>query len=1008
MRVASPSSAPPSRTLPGFRLRPFRPRGAVIRAWVPTLPLVLVVASEYDLRRRDQTASLGGSIDLAVAAEVASYAIVAAFLLMLIVRPVFLRRVPGVVWMMWLFTAVMVATSLYSPYGQLAIVRAVQLVVTAGVGHAIALRSSRDDLHALGHAFLVLAVVSPILGLALPRTGSPLEPDRFSFLAVHPNVAATIFGVAVVLAANYWWLGRGSQSGPRWPRPAYALLFATSALALVATRSRGLLIATILACLLLVISATQRRTRADFLAYGAAAAILVWITAGGPLTEWFTRGQNWERLATLNSRTELWDQAFQLAGQRPLLGHGFMSARGAFIEAFGLGGAHNAAIEVTVNSGVLGLIVWLSLLAAVGRGAFFLCERRRPAGRPLHPDGPLMLSMFALLVGTGITEGGLAQAATVQNVWLFLSVAWISVAYTQVKSMRTRERPSLLSSAGTAAAADLSDTFGRVSQGTGGTGGTRASTLTQIELDDRTGHLREYLAILRFRKWTIVAVTGLVLGASLGYSYLQASIYTAEARVLIEPYDAATPVSQLEVETQREIVSSESVAERVRDEINFSGSVRSLVENLDVVSVGETQVLRVSYSSPQPGLARAAANSFARNYVAYRQQKSIEGITAAQDAIQSRIEFVTDQLAVLNEDIDRARNTRDSELVTELETQRDVLISRLGVLQQRLDELQTQASGRGSGAEIVELAHLPVSPSSPNYVVNGVVGLFLGLALGVGLASLRERLDDRFRGHSDVERSLRAPILATIPRYVPTRKKARFNLIARSDPNAPASEAFKTLRTKLQFIASRHQIRSVLVASAQAGEGKSATVANLGATFAQAGHRVILISADLRRPTLARYFDLEDESAEDGLSTWLAAGEEEPLSLAREVGIPNLRVIPSGPAPPNPTELLSSQKLVALIRELEKHFDLLLLDSPPTLPVADAAIVASRVGGVLIVVDGSTTHRSAAIHAGDELERVGGSIVGCLLNKFDPTGSPYDRYTTHDGLSEVTQSRAPR
>jgi capsular exopolysaccharide synthesis family protein len=185
-----------------------------------------------------------------------------------------------------------------------------------------------------------------------------------------------------------------------------------------------------------------------------------------------------------------------------------------------------------------------------------------------------------------------------------------------------------------------------------------------------------------------------------------------------------------------------------------------------------------------------------------------------------------------------------------------------------------------------------------------------------------------------------------------------------------------------------------MVTSASAGEGKTVTTANLGVVLAQAGRRVIMVSSDMRRPTLENYFQIDGRDA--GLSNWLSSADDDLWQYLRDPGIPNLRVLPCGPTPSHPAELLSTPQLVELVDLLEKNADLVLFDSPPTLAVADASIIASRVGGIVLVIDTTATHRSAAVAARQHVERAGGTILGTVSNAFDPTSATGYYYSTYE------------
>ncbi len=508
----------------------------------------------------------------------------------------------------------------------------------------------------------------------------------------------------------------------------------------------------------------------------------------------------------------------------------------------------------------------------------------------------------------------------------------------------------------------------------------------------QVGDLREYLSVLRARKWTIILVTLLVVGSAVGFSYLQTPQYTAEARVLVEPLPtnqataAVTSVypPPVNLETEREIVDSLPVAALAQDVLDYEGSADDLLQSLAVEGIAETEVLIISYTSANAQFAQDAANALADGYLDFRKNQARSSYRAERNRLEGSLESTNAQIAELNAQKEEAVIQVNETLVASLDAQLNILYGRLVSIQGQLDQVLPLALDAG---KIIEPADMPGSPSSPSYPRNGVLGGFLGFALGVGLAFLRERLDDRFRGRTDVERALEVPVLATVPRF--SGKSGAYQLVVLTQPQSAAAEAYRSLRTNLQFLIEQQKIKSLLVTSPSAGEGKTVTTANLGVALAQTGRRITLVSADLRRPTLERYFHVNNRH---GLATFLLSPEKELWQVAQDPGVPNIRILACGPVPGNPSELLTSPRLPELMEELERDCDVVIFDAPPALAVADASILASQVGGSLLVINADNTHRSAAVRAHQELERVGGNVVGSVLNGFDPSGSPYYRY----------------
>jgi exopolysaccharide production protein ExoQ len=397
-------------------------RRALPPSWVATIAVALMVASEYSVRRRAQGASLSGAADNAVVIELAVYAAASAFMLLTLVRPPTGRRSAPVIVALWGFTLSMLLSAFWSPFTRLAVARGVQLVVVATLGHLVAQHATPRALSRLCHTFAVVMVLSVGIGIVLPFGSFPGAAGRFSWLYVHPNVAGGFLAIgATVTLALLQRRRLGDLVAAPWRPSTYTVLLLIQVGGLLATRSRGSMTAVALGMGAVLIAGSRGRKRLDVVVVTTSVVTIVWLLAATDLVAFWDRGDSAAQLGSLNSRTEVWSQAWQLFGEKPLLGHGFMSARGAFLETFGLGGAHNAFVEVLVNSGVFGTAWWIALVVLVVAGAV-------RAARAGLPDGPLLVGVVGALAGTAMTAGGLGQAATVQNVWLFLLAGWVVAA----------------------------------------------------------------------------------------------------------------------------------------------------------------------------------------------------------------------------------------------------------------------------------------------------------------------------------------------------------------------------------------------------------------------------------------------------------------------------------------------------------------------------------------------------------------------------------------------------
>ncbi len=311
---------------------------------------------------------------------------------------------------------------------------------------------------------------------------------------------------------------------------------------------------------------------------------------------------------------------------------------------------------------------------------------------------------------------------------------------------------------------------------------------------------------------------------------------------------------------------------------------------------------------------------------------------------------------------------------------------------------------------VVEQARTPRAPFSPNPKRNLLVALMLGLFVGVGFAFLLEHLDNTIVTVSQLSATVSLPLLAVIPRYrhiVANRKKSgalspatEFDVITHEDSRGMVSEAYRELRTAILLSNPGEPPRRLMVTSALPEEGKTVTAINLSIVLAQLGRRVVIVDTDLRRPRLHKALHVENRS---GVSTFLSGLAQDVAGLTVPTGIDNLDVIPSGPIPPNPSELLDSSRFVQLTDDLlAAGYDHVLFDSPPALSVSDPAIIASHVDVGILVVRAAKTPRQSIRLAADKFRHASSGKMGVVLNDLDADrqGSSYYRYQYHGQYDE--------
>jgi capsular exopolysaccharide synthesis family protein len=504
--------------------------------------------------------------------------------------------------------------------------------------------------------------------------------------------------------------------------------------------------------------------------------------------------------------------------------------------------------------------------------------------------------------------------------------------------------------------------------------------------------LRDLFSLLWKGKWTIAAFTAAVLLGALIYSLLETPTYESKASVLVEsPAPAGRGGSQStpNMATERLVGSSPAVAQTVVKKLNLSGGADQLLRHLSVTVPADTEALDFTYSDPSPAVTQQRAQAFAEAYLDFRQRKFMQDAGASRDALDSQIATLNKSLNQVTKKAAGATSTAERDL---LQSQVTSLTSQIFILRQQLAELdvnQNESAGR-----IVEDASLPTRPSHPSYLLNGVLGVFVGLMLGVGVVIVRQILGDRIRGSKDLESHVGAPVLGVIPTVRIRHGPATMRLVASHRPNSQAAEAFRQLRANFLMAAMSCNAKTILVTSALEHQGKTFTTANLGVVLAKAGSQVILLSADLRRPYLEQLFGISATSgyanaltSENGVSPVLMAAGMWSVN-------PNLTVLPVGVAPENPTELLGSSNMAAFIKELRDVADFVLIDAAPMLGVADAATVAPACDAALIVADAQSAVRAHVIEAREQLQRMHTQVLGAVLVNAPGRGpKPYGPMT---------------
>jgi capsular exopolysaccharide synthesis family protein len=421
---------------------------------------------------------------------------------------------------------------------------------------------------------------------------------------------------------------------------------------------------------------------------------------------------------------------------------------------------------------------------------------------------------------------------------------------------------------------------------------------------------------------------------------------------------------------------------------------KGLESHVSVTVPPQSDVLAISYRSPSGRDAQAGAEAFAVAYIHSKIARAQLLLVQLRAPLLTTQESMNKSLTKLNTKLEDAIVANSGEKATAAGNQEvQNLTSQRNAVQQQLDNITLQLLNLDPShlnpPQLLVPAKLPTRPVIPNKVLNGILGLFVGLVFGVGFAFIRERLDDRLRGRSDLEEQARAPVLAVVPMVPGWRHEGESHLVISEQPRSPSAEAYRKLRTSILFATAQHSLKSLMVCSATAGEGKTSTAANLAVALAESGKRVILLSADLRRPRVHKFFGLKNEA---GLTEMLLLDHAYLADYLLDPHFPNLRVLPSGASFAQPAELLQAAKMEWLMKRLTEIADFVVVDTAPLLLVSDALSVARIVDGAVMVADAAKTSRWAVRDAREQLDEAGVPIIGSVLNKFDPAKSKSHPY----------------
>jgi non-specific protein-tyrosine kinase len=521
-------------------------------------------------------------------------------------------------------------------------------------------------------------------------------------------------------------------------------------------------------------------------------------------------------------------------------------------------------------------------------------------------------------------------------------------------------------------------------------------------------------ALLRIvRGWLPLLIASVVLAAGAAYfvSSLQPKVY--QARVIMIVGQSLSSVSADYTEllasqrlstTYASIATTEDILERVIIRLQLEDTPDKLAQRVTADAPFDSTLLTITAQDESPERAARIANALGEELIAV--SPTVQGggeqdlrafleedLAATRDEIAETSAAVNDLLAV--EDRTEAQDTA-------LQTLQDRLIDLRAGYATMSSMLSTDAANLLS---VIQSANPPSIPVAPRPLFNAVIAAAVGLLIALGVVMVAQYLDDSLKSAEDVETVLELPTLGTIARMKNERGRSEiYRLATLLYPRSRTAESYRSLRANIEFSSLDSPIRTLLVTSAVPTEGKSVTASNLAVAFAQAGRRVLLVDADLRRPSVHGIFAAPNHA---GLTTLLRNDAVSVDAVAVPTEEPRLSVLTSGPLPPNPAELLGSQRFRTVLERLQDRYDLVLIDSPPLKAVADPAILASFIDGTLLVVAANATHRATARAGREALTKAGARILGVVLNRLaEPDASEYgDYYGARSDEEESVRAR---
>jgi succinoglycan biosynthesis transport protein ExoP len=506
--------------------------------------------------------------------------------------------------------------------------------------------------------------------------------------------------------------------------------------------------------------------------------------------------------------------------------------------------------------------------------------------------------------------------------------------------------------------------------------------------------INDYAALIWNWSWLLVLCALLAGGTTYWASRRQTPIYQASALVLIDSapntqavtYAALTTSQQLAATYAQEMTTTpvlEEVARRLKLP-SFPGTASVIVKpiqntQLMTVTVQDTDRTRVAMlTSTVIQVFSDQLQSDAQSRYADAKKSIEEQLVSLEQLMQT----TSSELAALG--TGEKNQVKRSQLETTLTGYRQAY----GYIIQSYQSVKLAEAQSSSGIILKQPPFIPGGPIRPTPTRDAILAAAVGFMLAVGAILLIDFLDNSIRDPDEITRKWGVPVLGTIISYDHEKNL----LITAKQPRSPITESFRSLRTNLNFASFNSLAHSILITSASPEEGKTTIAVNLANVIAQSGHKVVVVDTDMRRPRVHKVFQMSNRF---GLSDQFIHSEDHLNGSLRQTEYAGLQLLTSGPLPPNPSELLGSEKMLSILNQLTSQFDETILDAPPLLPVTDALVLARRVDGVIMVVRPTITKWATLSNAFKQLKQVNANVIGVVLNDVQIKHSRYYNYSRY-------------